>query len=47
VEAAALKILFFDIGGVLLTNGWGHESRKAAAKKFGIDYTILFSMFMR
>jgi putative hydrolase of the HAD superfamily len=39
VEAAALKILFFDIGGVLLTNGWGHESRKAAAKKFGIDYT--------
>jgi len=32
------KILFSDIGGVLLTNGWGHESRQAAAKKFGIDY---------
>jgi putative hydrolase of the HAD superfamily len=32
------KILFSDIGGVLLTNGWGHESRKAAAVKFGIDY---------
>ena len=32
------KILFSDIGGVLLTNGWGHESREAAAKKFGIDY---------
>ncbi|HEX3385302.1 MAG TPA: HAD-IA family hydrolase, partial [Mucilaginibacter sp.] len=29
---------FFDIGGVLLTNGWGHESRKKAAKKFGLDY---------
>jgi len=33
------KILFFDIGGVLLTNGWGHESRQAAAKHFGFDYT--------
>lgn len=32
------KILFSDIGGVLLTNGWGHESRQAAALKFGIDY---------
>lgn len=33
-----IKILFSDIGGVLLTNGWGHESRMAAAKKFHIDY---------
>lgn len=33
------KIIFLDIGGVLLTNGWGHESREAAAKKFGFDYT--------
>lgn len=32
------KILFTDIGGVLLTNGWGHESRQAASKKFDIDY---------
>lgn len=32
------KILFSDIGGVLLSNGWGHESRMAAAKKFKIDY---------
>jgi putative hydrolase of the HAD superfamily len=32
------KIIFFDIGGVLLSNGWGHESRQAAAKKFGFDY---------
>lgn len=37
MEAAALKILFFDIGGVVLTNGWGHESREAAAKEFGLD----------
>jgi putative hydrolase of the HAD superfamily len=32
------KVLFSDIGGVLLSNGWGHESRMAAAEKFGIDY---------
>ncbi len=32
------KILFSDIGGVLLSNGWGHESRQAAATKFDIDY---------
>lgn len=32
------KILFSDIGGVLLSNGWDHESRMAAAKKFDLDY---------
>jgi putative hydrolase of the HAD superfamily len=32
------KILFFDIGGVLLSNGWSHESRQVAAKHFGFDY---------
>lgn len=32
------KVLFSDIGGVLLSNGWGHESREAAAKKYGINY---------
>jgi len=30
--------LFLDIGGVLLSNGWGHESRKAAADFFKINY---------
>lgn len=35
---AAIKIIFFDIGGVLLTNGWGHVSRQNAAKEFGFDY---------
>ncbi len=39
METNLPKILFFDIGGVLLTNGWGHESRQAAAKKFGIEYS--------
>src|SRR5690606_41175214 len=36
--AHGYKVLFSDIGGVLLSNGWGHESREAAAKKFGINY---------
>ena len=36
--AQRIKILFSDIGGVLLTNGWPHESRKVAAKTFNIDY---------
>lgn len=35
------KILFSDVGGVLLRNGWGHESRMAAAVKFKIDYNEL------
>ena len=33
-----LKSLFLDVGGVLLSNGWGHESREKAAKEFNIDY---------
>ena len=30
--------LFFDVGGVLLTNGWDRDSRRAAAKKFDLDW---------
>ena len=37
--AHGYKVLFSDIGGVLLSNGWGHESREAAAIKFGINYS--------
>jgi putative hydrolase of the HAD superfamily len=32
-----IKALFLDIGGVLLNNGWGHESRYLAADKFGLN----------
>jgi putative hydrolase of the HAD superfamily len=32
-----ITTLFLDIGGVLLTNGWEHESRLLAAKKFSLD----------
>jgi putative hydrolase of the HAD superfamily len=41
VEATSVKVLFFDIGGVLLTNGWGHESRQEAARLFKLDYKEL------
>jgi putative hydrolase of the HAD superfamily len=30
--------LFWDVGGVILTNGWDRGSRAAAAKKFGLDW---------
>jgi putative hydrolase of the HAD superfamily len=33
-----LTTIFFDIGGVLLTDGWGHKSRRAAAEKFGLNW---------
>ena len=37
-DASTIKVVFMDIGGVLLSNGWGHESREKAAKVFGFDY---------
>jgi putative hydrolase of the HAD superfamily len=33
-----ITTLFLDIGGVLLTNGWDHITRKSAAQKFDLDY---------
>lgn len=33
-----LPTLFFDVGGVLLTNGWDTGARKLAAETFGLDY---------
>jgi putative hydrolase of the HAD superfamily len=33
-----IKALFLDIGGVLLTNGWGRLSRLRAAEHFGFDF---------
>ena len=32
-----ITTLFLDIGGVLLSNGWGHESRKLAAETFHLN----------
>lgn len=32
-----ITTLFLDVGGVLLSNGWGHEFRQQAADKFHLD----------
>ena len=36
-KSSSIKALFVDIGGVLLTDGWGHVSRKLAAKMFNLN----------
>jgi putative hydrolase of the HAD superfamily len=33
-----ITTLFFDIGGVCLSNGWDHEQRQLIAKQFNFDY---------
>jgi len=35
---AKITHLFFDLGGVCLTNGWDHHSREKAAEYFDYDY---------
>ena len=37
-NSTIITTLFLDIGDVLLSNGWGHESRQTAAKAFDLDY---------
>ncbi|MFW8627824.1 HAD family hydrolase [Deinococcus sp. ME38] len=34
-----IRALFFDIGGVLLSNGWDREQRAVVAAQFGLDAT--------
>lgn len=34
-------VILFDIGGVLLTNGWDHGERAAAVAHFGLDAAAL------
>ncbi len=40
-EHVVPSTLFLDIGGVLLTNGWDHHSRRRAAEHFDLDYEEL------
>jgi len=37
-KSIPVTTLSLDIGGVLLSNGWGHESRKSAAEFFTLNY---------
>jgi putative hydrolase of the HAD superfamily len=36
-KSSSITTLFLDIGGVLLTDGWGHGSRNLAAKAFDLN----------
>lgn len=36
-----IKHLFFDIGGVILTNGWDRDHRIATAERFGLTVSTL------
>jgi putative hydrolase of the HAD superfamily len=38
VAVAQLTTIFWDIGGVILTNGWDMDCRKAAAEIFQLDW---------
>ena len=38
-----ISTLFIDIGGVLLTNGWDHQSRQLAADHFKLEWSEMES----
>lgn len=47
-----IKLLFLDIGGVLLSDGWNHSARMMAVEKFGLepiqfqkDHAVAFPLF--
>ncbi len=47
-----IKLLFLDIGGVLLSDGWNHKSRMQAVEVFGLepiqfqkDHAVAFTLF--
>jgi putative hydrolase of the HAD superfamily len=35
---AGISTIFWDVGGVILSNGWDRPARAEAARKFGIDW---------
>jgi putative hydrolase of the HAD superfamily len=36
-ERTEIRAIYWDVGGVLLTNGWDHEQRARVLEQFGID----------
>lgn len=38
LSLSKIKVIFSDIGGVFLSNGWDHLSRKKAAEQFRFDF---------
>jgi putative hydrolase of the HAD superfamily len=37
LKGRGITALFFDVGGVLLSNGWDRDARNLAVKTFGLD----------
>jgi putative hydrolase of the HAD superfamily len=35
---ADIRALFWDVGGVVLSNGWDHDARAGAARLFGLEF---------
>ena len=44
LDVSKIKVVFMDIGGIFLTNGWDHVSRQKAAKVFDYDYDKMESL---
>jgi putative hydrolase of the HAD superfamily len=40
-NATAIRCMFLDIGGVLLTNGWDHPARRRSAVHFALDFSAM------
>ena len=38
LNSSGLSVLFLDIGGLILTNGWDRAMRRRAAETFGLDF---------
>jgi putative hydrolase of the HAD superfamily len=38
-QSFPITALFLDIGGVMLTNGWGKDSRRLASEVFNLDFS--------
>ncbi len=35
-----ISTIFFDLGGVVLSNGWDHDQRRRTAEQFGFDFAV-------
>jgi hypothetical protein len=40
-ELYPFDVILFDVGGVLLTNGWDHDERALVTEGFHLDFEAL------
>ncbi len=43
----SISAIFFDIGGVVLSNGWDHDQRRVVADRFGFDFASFDGLHMQ